>query len=58
MDRDIVDPESFLRYLGKGINVNISYSDCVLLLYDNSLVRFVKKNFRYSKIGGFLLTAF
>ncbi len=53
METDIVNPLSYLRYLGKGSIPDISYADTVLVLYDNSIAKYLKRNFRTRKIAGF-----
>jgi hypothetical protein len=53
MGRMLIEPEDFLRYMGKGLLPNFKYVDCALMLYDNSLIRYIKKNFPWGEIGGF-----
>jgi uridine phosphorylase len=48
-----VSPEALLKYLNKGLIPEIPQVNCVIILYDNSLLKFIKRHFKVNKIKGF-----
>jgi uridine phosphorylase len=54
MEPVIVEPKAFLDYLNKGIPPDISSIECVIFLYDKSLLNHIKRQFKPKKIQGFV----
>ena len=52
-DKILVDPKVFLQYLNNGEMPDISFTKNVIFLYDNSLLRKLKRKFKVEKIRGF-----
>ncbi len=52
-DYAIVEPKAFVTYLNKGLIPDISFVQGVIILYDKSLLRFLKSQFNVRKILGF-----
>lgn len=51
--KSIVEPLTFLQYLNNGSIPDLSKIGCVILLYDKSLLRNLKANFKIKRIRGF-----
>ena len=53
METIIVEPKTFLAYQNKGIIPDILSVSCTLMLYDKSLLRYIRRNFKITKVKGF-----
>lgn len=52
-DKIIVEPKAFLQYLNNGKIPNIGLAKNVIFLYDKSLLKILKQQFKVKKIRGF-----
>lgn len=57
-DKVTVSPEALLKYLNKGQIPEIPQVNCVLILYDSALSKFIKRHFKVNKIKGFTSDCF
>lgn len=52
-DKVAVSPEALLKYLNKGLIPEIPQVNCVIILYESSLLKFIKRHFKVKEIKGF-----